>query len=159
MKRDLKRHPVSPYDALAPEIVEEHPIDRMIERHSPQKGLRRRMRRATDRLASLLGDRRQAWLTVEKLWNDYRFDRERAYFDVGYEQGRKLGRAEALHGGPSGKETRSLVGRICHLVDESDLAPSARVAALLKLAWSFAVAATEKGNPPHHQPASEPDPE
>jgi hypothetical protein len=111
-KNPLEQDPTSPYDALAREAADEHPVDLLISRRLPQEQLRRRMRKASDRLTRLLGDRRQEWLAVEELWNDYRLDREKAYFDLGHEQGVRLGRAEALRGGPSGEEIQPLVGRI-----------------------------------------------
>jgi hypothetical protein len=37
-----------------------------------------------------------------------------------------------------GEEIHPLVGRICQLVDETNLTPSARLAALLEAAWALA---------------------
>jgi hypothetical protein len=131
------RTPPSPYDALSQVASDEHPVDKLIARRCPQHRLRRQIRNASDDLLLALGKDRRTWLLVEELWNAYHAARERAYFDLGYEQGARIGRTEALRGEPSRKETRPLVSRIFQFLDEADLAPAARLSALLEAAWSL----------------------
>jgi hypothetical protein len=119
---------------------EEHPIDEAVARRLRHGGLRKRIRRATDRLVHALGDQRDAWLDLEALLGNYRIDREEAFFEIGYEHGLVAGRAEALaalrrRGGPH----RALATSLARLAVNAGLHPSGAVAALLEVAWGLAL--------------------
>jgi hypothetical protein len=120
---------------------EEHPIDEAVARRLRHRGLRKRIRRATDRLVQALGDQRDAWLDLEPLLGNYRIDREEAFFEIGYEHGLVAGRAEALaaslrrRSGPQ----RALAIRLAQLAVNAGLRPPGAVAALLEVAWGLAL--------------------
>ena len=135
-----------PYRRADHEPVEGHPVDVAVDRRLPLKRLRRRIRAAERRLADALGGRRNLWLGLEELLNEYRARREEAYFDLGWEQGAADGHAEAfrtLAGGPApdpdARGARAFADRIRELAVQADLPAPLTVAALLETAWAFAL--------------------
>ena len=141
--------PAGPYAALGRERDDEHPVDLALERLAPLRELRARIRDAARRLAKALGERREPWLEVEALLNDYRVAREEACFDLGFEHGLAAGRAQALRrtASPQDREALALADRIRDEALLAGLPAAAVVTALLKAAWALVLGLADQPTP------------
>jgi hypothetical protein len=128
----------SPYSDLDPTPSGEHPVAALLERRLPQRGLRRRIRHASQRLIRALGDRHGLWLALEERLAEYRAVREEAHFNLGFEHDFAAGQAQVV---------RSLLGvgdrveRLARQVREQallhdGLSSQERALALLQAAWA-----------------------
>jgi hypothetical protein len=110
----------------------------LLESLLPQRRLRRRIQRASQRLLQALGDRRLLWLELEEQLTEYRDLREQAHFDAGFAHGFAAGRAEAVRSVlAAGMDGDCLAQRVreCAMLEES-LSPEQRALALLQAAWA-----------------------
>lgn len=132
-----------PYEDTYEEASEVHPVDRLIDRHLRHESLRRKILSLLRAITKALGPKRlDLLLTLEELLNLRALEREHASFNIGHALGAAVGRAEALRAfGPRASKThRELVRRVRRFVMLTEAPPSERVAALLEVAWSIAVA-------------------
>lgn len=134
--------PPSPFRMVEHTSEEEHPVDVAVTRRLQNEAQRHEIWRATKELMEALGERRELWLRLEVLLNDYKAEREEAYFNIGYEHGLAAGRAEILRGSagealvPDGL---AFADRIRDLAVQANLPVGSTVAALLETAWAFAL--------------------
>lgn len=131
--------PARSYEDMNEEQDDEHPVDALVDRRLDHTVLRRRIRAATDRLVEALDEEHDLWLRLEELLGEQRLDREAAYFDVGYEHGRAVGRAETLaEKGPHGSAAyRELAQRLREAAVNAGLPHERATAALLEAAWAI----------------------
>ena len=150
----------SPYHRFAPHLPrgEEHPIDVQVKQRRPLRPLAKQLRKAIHHLERALHSKqRQPWLNVEALWQEYRGQREQMYFDVGYEHGVLAGHAQAIRllSGWSPKDVQPIADEIRRFARQMDLTMPRTLAALLEVAWSFALALEDVPQAPDPKPDSD----
>lgn len=128
------------YREADPAESEVHPIDEEVERRLDHRALRRRIIAAQGRVMAVLGERRHLYLRLEELVGQRHGEREKAMFNVGFEQGLVSGRADALAAmlRNQGGRGRALAARLAQLATSAGLEPPRALAALLEVAWAMA---------------------
>jgi hypothetical protein len=129
------------YREANPDEIEAHPVDEEVERRLRHRTLRRRIIAAQDRVMAALGERRHLYLRLEELVGQRHGEREEAMFNVGFEHGLALGRADALAAmlRNQGGRGRALAARLAQLATSAGLEPPRALAALLEVAWAMAL--------------------
>ncbi|MBI3182567.1 MAG: hypothetical protein HYZ28_10565 [Myxococcales bacterium] len=124
---------------MGDEVDDVSPVDEAVDRRLGHGALRRQIRAATDRLVEALGEEQHLWMRIEELLGEYRYDREAAYFDIGYEHGRAFGRAEGLaEGKPRATPAyRDLALRVREAAVNAGIPHDQAVAALLEATWAL----------------------
>lgn len=127
------------YGDMGDEVDDVPPVDEAVDRRLDHGALRRQIRAATDRLMEALGDEQHLWLRLEELLGDYGRDREEAYFDIGYEHGRALGRTEGLAEGKprAAPAYRDLALRVREAAVNAGIPHDQAVAALIEATWAL----------------------
>jgi len=75
-----------------------HPVDVEVERRLPQSSLSKRLRVAEEQVLRALGEHSHLYLKLEDLRSSDNAERERTYFNVGFEQGFHAGHTTASTG-------------------------------------------------------------
>jgi hypothetical protein len=129
------------YGEAAPVDNEVHPIDEQVERRLRHATLRKRIIAGQDGVMAALGEQRHLYLHLEELVGVRHSKREEAMFNVGFEHGLVLGRAEALAAvlRNQGTRGRALAARLAQVATGAWLEPPRALAALLEVAWAVAL--------------------
>lgn len=138
---DKSRESRTPYQMVMSDMEDQNPVDVTVRARLPQTKLRKRIRELTLRMAKTTGKQRETWVALEPLLNQYRYEREEMYFNLGYEYGVAAGRGEAFHklGGAGAEPTRALIERLRWMATEAGLPTRDTVAAIVETAWVFAL--------------------
>lgn len=123
------------------EEKEGHPLDDEIDRRLRHATLSKQIHAAQDRLMAALGEQGHLFLRLEELFGNRAMDREEAMFNLGFEHGLVLGRADTLAASlqEQGARGRALARRLIQLAASAGLEPSRALAVLLEVAWGLAL--------------------
>lgn len=131
----------NPYREANTTDSEAHPIDDELERCLRHGELRKRIIAAQCRVIAALAEQRHLYLELEQLVGDRATDREEAMFNIAFEHGLVLGRADALRAavrrqGPHG---RTLAKHIARLAAREGLEPSRALNVIIEIAWALSL--------------------
>jgi len=120
---------------------EAHPIDEELERRLRHGTLRKRIIAAQGRVIAALGSQRHLYLELEQLVGDRAIDREEAMFNIAFEHGVVLGRAEALRAAlrRQGPQGRTLAREIARLAASEGLEPPRALNVIIEVAWALSL--------------------
>lgn len=120
---------------------EAHPIDDELERRLRHGELRKGIIAAQGRVIAALGEQRHLYLELEQLVGDRAVDREEAMFNIAFEHGLVLGRADALRAAlrRQAPQGRALAKHIARLAAREGLEPPRALNVIIEIAWALSL--------------------
>lgn len=142
----VQRWPSRNYFAeIAPGSVDgPHPVDRLLEREPHLRKIARRARRLLSKIQEQANPTDLLKFEAESTLLDA--TRVEAAFNLGFENGLVLGRAEAMHRGTllrRDPHERALLLDLRAVLVKTEASPARTAALLLELAWTFSMGAGE----------------
>lgn len=128
-----------------PGLDDAHPVDALIHRRLRGSSLRQEALRLTRRILDRLDARgRKLFLALDDLTMRRQGERERLYYNTGFERGLAAGREESLQLAEDPR-ARSLVRKVQALLVTSRISPEVRVVLLLRIAGGLLAASGHQG--------------
>ena len=120
-------------------VHDEHPVDVLVAQRVEHDERDKAIVRLQGQVMRGLGAGSGTYLALEKLMSEQSTEREKAYFDVGYEYGLGEGLVRARRGDSTLSEAADAFGReLRQAIVERDLPPLHMLQVLLECAWLVA---------------------